>query len=68
MLFFSLAFGGREGNCYRKSQAEFPLPFVIKTGKAWHAPWSGRDPQVPGVGLEAGSASVQHAMRPEKAT
>ena len=68
MLFFSLDFGGGEGNCFRKSQAEFPLLFVIRAGKRdMHHGLAGIR-MVPGVSLEAGSASVQQPVRLEQAT
>lgn len=68
MLFFSLEFGGREGNCRRKSQAEFPLLFVIRAGKRGVHHGLAGICMVPGVSLEADSASVQQPMRPEQAT
>lgn len=68
MLFFSLDFGGGEGNCVGKSQAEFPLLFITRAGKrGMHHGLAGFC-TVPGVSLEADSASVQQPMRLEQAT
>lgn len=68
VVFFSLEFGGGEENCCRKSQAEFPLLFVIRAGKrSLHRGLAGIL-RVPSISLEAGSASVQQPMGLEQAT
>lgn len=59
---------GWGGELLRKSQAEFPSLLVIRAGKRGvHRSLAGTR-MVPGVSLEADSASVQQPMRPERAT
>lgn len=67
-LFFSLEFGGGERNCVGKSQAEFPLLSVTRAGKRGMRHGLAGIRTVPGVSLEADSASVQQPMRREQAT
>lgn len=66
MLFFSLQFGGREGNHLRKSQVELPSLYTMRAGQCGMHHGLAGICTIPDVRLEAKSTLVHQAMRPEQ--